>query len=475
MPLASTTIRRGVDASPSDLSPARAYGRARDVALAVCVVVGTLLRFWALGSQRLNYDEAFTAMTARRSLGSMFSFLRVADSHPPLGYLLHSPFALAGLSAFWIRLPDVVCSITALGLFAWWMRRHGVAGLVATALMAVSAFQIAHGREARMYSVMELVGVASAFVVASWLERPRRWHAPLVGVLVFIGLLTHVSMFLLGAGLLCVPGRRTDREAWRWRIALAGGLLGWMALWGPSFVAQTAGGHSDWIPRTSLSGLVTVLGQLATPVSWWRGAAVALVVIGGVLISLRGQAMTRVWTCCFAVPVALAALAGLVAPVLLDRVLTVVSWGALFAIAITIETLARVAPRAAVVVAVLLIALTVPSAVHAITGRSVPDIVIRHLEAVSGPGDAVAVHPPRRRPEIAWPLAVAVGNRPTTVTVPGLRKSAAIRLTGAPSTGRVWLLEWRRRSRIADGLPRCAPDWQSQNARVICLRLPTTP
>jgi hypothetical protein len=85
-----------------------------------------------------------------------------------------------------------------------------------------------------------------------------------MGALVLVGLLTHVSMFLLGAGLLVLAGRRTDRAAWQWRIALAAGLAGWGVLWGPSFLAQTRGGHSDWIPRTTLAGMIHTFGRLVT-------------------------------------------------------------------------------------------------------------------------------------------------------------------------------------------------------------------
>ena len=84
-----------------------------------------------------------------------------------------------------------------------------------------AAFQVLHGREVRMYPELELIGVGAAVLADSWLRQPRRWHAPLVGALTLVCLLTHVSGFLLGAGFLALAGRRTDREAWRWRAALA--------------------------------------------------------------------------------------------------------------------------------------------------------------------------------------------------------------------------------------------------------------
>ena len=212
--------------------------RGTAVALVLLVGLAGVVRFWALGAARLNYDESFTAMAGRLPVGSLFDFLRLHDSHPPLDYLLRAPLARAGVSEFWFRAPSAILSLGAVALFAWWMRERGRFGLIATALMAVSAFEAVHGREARMYAELELLGVAIAVLAAAWLATPRYWHAPALGALVFVGLVTHVSMFLLAAGLLALPGRRTDREAWRWRAAIGLGVVAWVVVWGPSFTVQ---------------------------------------------------------------------------------------------------------------------------------------------------------------------------------------------------------------------------------------------
>ena len=80
---------------------------------------------WNLGGHTLNFDETFTATAARRSLGSLVDFLRQHDSHPPLDYLIRAPFAATGNDVL-VRLPSVVFSTAALGVFAWWMRAGGV-------------------------------------------------------------------------------------------------------------------------------------------------------------------------------------------------------------------------------------------------------------------------------------------------------------------------------------------------------------
>jgi hypothetical protein len=50
----------------------------------VSLVVGVLVRFVALGSSVLTFDESFTAEVARRPLGEIAGVLRDTDSHPPL-------------------------------------------------------------------------------------------------------------------------------------------------------------------------------------------------------------------------------------------------------------------------------------------------------------------------------------------------------------------------------------------------------
>src|SRR4051812_31912521 len=247
----TTTLRpprSGPDRAPQPRRAVRSLGRvdAITIGLVGAVALGAGLRLWALGRSKLNYDESFTAMAGRLPVGRLFTFLTAHDSHPPLDYLLHAPFARAGANEFWFRLPSALCSIGALVLLAVWLRPHGRVAVLGTALVAVSAFQIAHGRDARMYAELEVLGVGMAFLTDRWLHAPARHHAPLLGVLVLAGLFTHVSMFLLAAGLLAVAGVRRDREAWRWRAAIALPVAIWAATWGPHFLVQARGGHSTW-------------------------------------------------------------------------------------------------------------------------------------------------------------------------------------------------------------------------------------
>jgi hypothetical protein len=275
-------------------------------------------------------------------------------------------------------------------------------------------------------------------------------------------------MFLLGAGLLILAGRRTDRDAWRWRAGLAAGFAAWCVLWGPSFLAQTSGGHSDWIPRTTLDGMVHTYGRLVTYEPGLHALALLAVAAGAVLLVRADRRLGRVWLCCVLVPAALAALTGTVAPVLLDRTLTVASWGPLLAIAFVVAAIVRRSRLVGAVAIAVLVVVMVPPAVRLVTHRSNPDMVLTHISKVARQGDIVAIHSGGRFPEIAWSLGVRRGPY-RVVSVPGLAHTKAMELgTGAPS-GRTWLLDWSSHPLPWQPSPRCAPDWFHSGATVSCL------
>lgn len=455
-------------ASGPEPSPAR-RDRRRAIVLVLLVALGGGLRFVGLGASRLNYDESFTVMAGRLPLGRLFDFLRTNDSHPPLDYLLRAPLARAGVSEFWFRTPSALFSLAALALFAWWMRSRGRLGILATALMAVSTFQVVHGRDARMYAELELLGVAIAMVAMAWWTRPRRWHAPAIGALVLIGLLTHVSMFLLAAGLLAVPGRRTDREAWRWRGAIVLGGLGWALLWGASFLNQARGGHSAWIPPTTISTLTTAVGRLVIFGPLAIVAAVATIA-GGVMLRRRDAVLGRVWICCFAIPVGLAALAGLFEPVVLDRTFTLMAWAPCLAVACLLDALV---PRRAVfglVTLVAVLAVLVPSTLSTIRTPTGPDGPLRELARVAKPGDIVAVRPATEAPELAWTLGVRTHSATRQVSVPGVPDAFGIQLGAGRPSGRTWLLDWRSFPLPpASAAHPCAARWSWGHTHIRCL------
>jgi len=463
------------DHPPPPRPAVRSLGRVDAVAIGLVSVValGAVLRLWALGRSKLNYDESFTAMAGRLPVGRLFTFLTAHDSHPPLDYLLHAPFARAGANEFWFRLPSALCSIGALVLLSVWLRPRGRVAVLATALVALSAFQIAHGRDARMYAELEVLGVGIALLTDRWLRAPARHHAPLLGALVLAGLYTHVSMFLLAAGLLTVAGVRRDREAWRWRAAIALPVVIWAVTWGPHFLVQARGGHSTWIPSTTVSTFTTAIAHAVTLRTGLLVAGVIVAVAAGaVVLCQRDQTLGRVWIGCFAVPVGIAAVAGCFEPVVLDRTFTLMAWAPAVAIAFLLDALlTRRWAWSGLAVAAVAGVLLLPDAWSVATARTGPTTPLRALDRRVRPGDVVAVRPASKAPELQWSLAVRnrLAGRP--VEVAGLPRTFALRMGDAAPTGRVWYLNWRahRWHLPAPTTPGCAAAWKWGGTRINCL------
>jgi hypothetical protein len=436
--------------------------------LAVVVALGIVLRCWDLGRNDLSFDESFTAAAGRRSFESLLTYLRLHDSHPPLDYLLRASLARAGASAVVLRLPSVAFAVAALVLFAWWMRRRAWVGVLATALFAVSSFEVHYGRTARMYALMELLGVIAVVVAAAWLDGPRRWHAWAVGAVIAVGLFDHVSALLLGLGLLAVAGLRRDREAWRWRVALGLGVVPWAVLWGPSFLVQVRDDHASWIAPTSMHSFVQ---NVSTPITD-LGAAWSLVALGvafgGFVLWKRARDLGRVWLCCYAFPMVALAVVGLAAHIFIPRTMIFAAWAPPLAVAAVAGEAGRRWVPLGVAVAVLAFALAVPSTLAQLHQRNEPDVVMQHANAVVADGDVIVVRPAWLVSLVEWRIGVRSGRPWHDVAIPGVRDIGAVRLGRGPASGRVWVVTPVDVTAPFAGAPACAPPWSSGSTDIVC-------
>jgi mannosyltransferase len=432
--------------------------------------LGVVLRLWGLGRPLLEFDEAFTATTARIPVGKLFAFLRHNDSHPPLDYLLRKPLADAHAGELALRLPSVVFSVGALILIAWWLRRARVLALVATTLMAVSAFQLRYGREARMYAAMVLVGLAAAVLAERWLRGSERKISLAAGGVLAAGLFLHVSAFLLAAGLLLVPGRRTDREAWWWRGSVLAALALWAALWGPSFSTQSQSGHTSFVAVTPSSVLDTLARLTGAPPA--LGPVVLVVVVaGGAVLWQRHPRVGVVFVTCFAVPFALGLLVGLRNPFLYERSFAFASWAPLVAVAAVVAELARHRAALGVAGAAMALLLLLPATPDGFlvrpSGRS--GLPLAYLHPRTAAGDAVAISPRWLGPLLDWYLGDG-GGKARPLRLPG--DVHALVLGGRAWDGRVWLVENRRFPPAVDGDP-CPGPAAPATVPVRCLVRPS--
>ena len=355
-------------------------------------------------------------------------------------------------------------------MFAWWLRDRGRVGVIAAALLALDTFAVVHGRDARMYAGMEFIGVGAVVLASAWWATPRRWHAVAVGFLVLAGLLTHVSMFLAGFGLLVFAGRRTDRAAWEWRAGLAAGLAGWAVVWGTSFASQAQGGHSSWIGPTTPASLIAAVGRVVTSVPPLYVPGLALMAAGASMLWRRDRVLFRLWAGAFAVPVVGAAVAGIFAPIVLERTFAVVMWGPVIAVAYLVDGLISTRRRVGIGLLAVLLGFSAWTTVDAMGAPTRPDVPLRRVATEVRPGDLVVIHPAAKRAELDWTLGVRGKYRTHTVSPVGLPDAAALRL-GAPRRGsKVWVLDWwgyspGQLSRFRSSVP----PWTRGRTRVLCL------
>jgi hypothetical protein len=439
--------------------------------LPLVVAAGVALRVWRATTNGLTFDESYTAIVSRHSLGDLLAMLRHTDLHPPLDYILRMPLGHLGAGDFLLRLPSVVFSSLALALFAWWMRRRGWVGVIATALMAVSIFQLVYGGEARMYALLQLTGVAAAVVAERWLRVPQRWHAWAIGGLVLVSVFDHVQGFLLAAGLLALAGVRRDGQAWRWRIAIGAAAAVWLPLWGPSFLEQRHLRWSSWMPRTSLSGIADTVSRQLTFVEGVAPFVFAAVVIGGVVLVRRDRVLGRLWLACGVVPFAIAAVIGLFEGFLFDRTLSIAAWAPPLAVAWLLGELLRRAQTlgVAVVVCALLLALADSSTFLAVK-RWDYDLSVEQLERVAAPGDVIAVRPELYGALVDWRIGVRGPEPIRHLHAARIPASFALRVGSGPGSGRVWLLTPAGGRTTFPGYQRCAPRWTDGVTEIVCLQ-----
>ena len=452
--------------------PGTRADRMPTAALIGLVAVGIVFRLLWSARNGASFDESFTAMIGRHSLSGVFDALRNGDSHPPLDYLMRAPLARMGAGDWGMRLPSLFFSAAALAIFAWWMRDRGVGGIVAVGLMAVSPFQIMYGGEARMYALLELLGVAAGMLAERWLRAPQRWHPAAVGGIVLLAVFDHVSGFLLAVGLLAVAGRRTGVVARRWRMAIGGALALWMVVWGTSFLAQASVTHASWIDKTSFRSIGDALTQLLTNQQGIVVLVVAAVSCGIVFVIADDRLLGRVLVCLGVLPTALAAMVGLFVPFFIVRTVTIAAWVPCLAVGALVERLWRHS-RPFGVIAVLVTALAVIPATFVFLDRHWEyDASVDQLVAVSRPGDVVATIPDWYGPLVDWRVAVRVYGSARPVELADLPSAHAVSLGEQARSGRAWILSFAEDHRTYPGLPRCAPDWTDGVTTVSCVRVP---
>ena len=152
--------------------------RARALLL-VFILMGFGLRVFLLDGQSLWYDEGVTATIAQRDLVELTRWT-ANDIQPPLYYYAVAGWGrIAGWSEWALRYPSAVFGVLAiplLAVLALRLARLRVAALLAALLAAAHPLLVYYGQEARMYTLLVLLGILAAYLLARTADRdPPGW------------------------------------------------------------------------------------------------------------------------------------------------------------------------------------------------------------------------------------------------------------------------------------------------------------
>lgn len=267
--------------------------------LALTITLGAALIYaFRLGTPSLRGDEAFSAVFSRWSVAEIIQALRSTEPHPPLYYLfLHGWMAAMGRSEFMLRLPSMLAGLLGVPLiYALGQAVHRPrAGLFAAALAAMNPFLIWHGQDARMYSILAALGLASTLLAIRLMKAEKQPLGLWAGyvLVTLLAMATHYyALFAIAA----------QNAAWaltwllRWwprahakRWLLAQGTLGLFLLPWLLYASGFMMGHAkDWIPHIGLIEMARRLFtafSLGTNTNWrsaipWLAAYAILALIG---------------------------------------------------------------------------------------------------------------------------------------------------------------------------------------------------
>ncbi len=194
------------------------------VLLALILLLAAGLRFYLLDGQSFWADEGNSVVLAGESTGEILS-AAAADIHPPAYYLLLKVWgSIFGLDENGARSLSAVLGV----IVVWGVYLAGAAlknkrtGLLAALLAAINPFLIYYSQEARMYQLLALTAVFSAYAMTQWWEdAPGSGRIPALAASILyvamatLGLYTHyafpIHLIALNlAFLVWLIGRRGD-------------------------------------------------------------------------------------------------------------------------------------------------------------------------------------------------------------------------------------------------------------------------
>ena len=389
------------------------------LAIGAVLAVGVFARFFA--PSHLWLDEALSVNVARLPLGEIPEALR-HDGAPPLYYLLlHGWMQVVGQGDLAVRALSGVFGVAALPLM--WLFGRRLAGRqvawISVVLLAACPFAVRYSTEARMYSLVVLLGLVGGVAVLALRDRPSLGPSVVLAAATGLLLLTHYWGFYLVAAavaVLVVDARARGATAAGARRALAAIAAGSLLFvpWLPSFWYQLRHTGTPWAGPPRLRVLLDAVVDFAGGY-WDPGLGLGLLYLALLALGLWGRALderrieidlrghmpgTALAALCFVTMALAVVVARLSGSAFATRYASVILPFTLVLVALGTQALAWPEPRRGVVAvaAVLGLAAVVPNLVGE---RTTAPRVAKVLDAQAEAGDVVAYCPDQLGPSVS--------------------------------------------------------------------------
>ena len=262
-----------------------------------------VVRLSGLDTDDYRLDEPQSLETASMAVPDLVREAANEDTHPPLYYLaLHVWIKAFGDSPLGLRSLSVLCGLVAVAaVFLIGRELAGPrVGVLASVLLALSAFHADYSQEARNYGMLAATSGLSFLFYLVALRRPG-WAAGLGYVLATVAVLyTHVyGLFVLLAQAVLLAIRlaadRPSVDVRRWCVLLGVPSLlyvPWLVVLARQTGEEVEGGadaNLDWLPEPALRWLPGTLARYAG--SLWALGVVAAVLALALALRLRRSAV----------------------------------------------------------------------------------------------------------------------------------------------------------------------------------------
>jgi len=169
--------------------------------LGLILLLGTILRFYDLGTESYWIDEMYTVIEAQQNIPEMLTSGRL--DQPPAYYLpFHLWVETFGTQEVSTRSFSALVGIGSIGLIYLVGRElfGKTVGLISAFLMAISGFQIYYSQIARFYSFFELMSLLSFLFFILAFQKKKMLYFCLYGVASILMIYSHTfGAFILAA------------------------------------------------------------------------------------------------------------------------------------------------------------------------------------------------------------------------------------------------------------------------------------